>query len=270
MGWLAGLRPLASGWWVAEAFLITSGPGLDVLRSQFVAARRDGCSEGAAMALYRQFHLRAGSCTALLEWMRHVYQFPVESGGCQLGRRSRVTVAAVVGVYGLGFGVTVAAVCAFAPRQPDRTKARVGVALTWSFLAASSTARCRAGPAAHFTSRIAFKVTCSRDEMVIHRSIVDRYVNLTAGEVAAQPDVVILARALSPASATSSPSMSGRCRAIAEQFRSERYWWGLARGRRVPTAARAYYNSLFAPWRSAPPWSLPTYPMTSTGWCRSA
>ena len=267
MGWLAGFGYFGVGcWWVAEAFLVDPAQAWMAPFAASLLPAGIGLFWGAAMALHRRFApdglirvLFFAASFALLEWLRgHVLTgFPWNPAGASWAAGSAASqFAAVVGVYGLGF-ITVAAICAFAPLlSAGSRKARVGVALAGGAVLAAlvigGTVRL-AGAQVRDTDTLIRIVQAdvqqaSKWSPEAYRSIVDRYVNLTARAGAAQPDVVVWPEGALPASFNdvfAPASQDGA--AIARSVQpGQTLLMGLARGEAGPDGRGRYYNSLFA------------------------
>ena len=267
MGWLAGFGYFGVGcWWVAEAFLVNPDQAWMAPIAGSLLPAGIGLFWGAATALYRRFApgglvrvLFFPACFALLEWLRgHVLTgFPWNPAGASWAAGSAASqFAAVVGVYGLGF-VTVAAVCALEPLAVQgKRKARVGVALTGVVVLAAliigGTVRL-AGAEVRDTPTLIRIIQAdvqqeSKWSPETYRSIVDRYVNLTARVGAAQPDVIVWPEGALPASFNTvfdpaSPDGPAIARAVQP---GQTLLMGLARGETGPDGQARYYNSLFA------------------------
>jgi len=267
MGWLAGFGYFGVGcWWVAEAFLVDPAQAWMAPFAASLLPAGIGLFWGTATVLYRRFApdgllrvLFFAACFALLEWLRgHVLTgFPWNPAGASWAAGSAGSqFAAVVGVYGLGF-VTVAATCAFAPLfAPGSRKARAGVALTGivilSALVIGGTVRL-AGAQVRDTDTLIRIVQAdvqqeSKWSPETYRSIVDRYVNLTARAGAGLPDVIVWPEGALPASfndvfAPNSPDGSAIARAVQP---GQTLLMGLPRGEVGPDGRARYYNSLFA------------------------
>ncbi|MBU1347163.1 MAG: apolipoprotein N-acyltransferase [Alphaproteobacteria bacterium] len=267
MGWLAGFGYFGVGcWWVAEAFLVDPAQAWMAPFAASLLPAGIGLFWGGAAALYRRFApvgltrvLVFAALFGLFEWLRgHVLTgFPWNPAGAAWGAGSAVSqFAAVVGVYGLGI-VTVAAVSAFGVLLGEGTrKARAGVALTGALvliaLAVGGAVRlgdARVRPTDTLVRIVQADVQQeSKWTPEAYRSIVDRYVNLTARDGAAVPDIVVWPEGALPASFNDvfdPASADGAAIARAVQPR-QTLLAGLARGE-VGTDGRArYYNSLFA------------------------
>lgn len=267
MGWLAGFGYFGVGcWWVAEAFLVDPAQAWMAPFAASLLPAGIGLFWGAAMALYRRFApeglvrvLVFAASFALLEWLRgHVLTgFPWNPAGASWAAGSAGSqFASVVGVYGLGF-VTVAAVAAFAPLAGSGSrKARVGVAVAGVAvllaLVIGGTIRL-AGAQVRNTDTLIRIVQAdvqqeSKWSPEAYRSIVDRYVNLTARTGAARPDVIVWSEGALPASfndvfAPGSPDGPAIARAVQP---GQTLLMGLARGEAGPDGRPRYYNSLFA------------------------
>ncbi len=267
MGWLAGFGYFGVGcWWVAEAFLVNPDQAWMAPFAGSLLPAGIGLFWGAATALYRRFApagpvrvLVFAACFALLEWLRgHVLTgFPWNPAGAGWAAGSAGSqFASVVGVYGLGF-VTVAAVCAFTPLfGPGTRKARSGVAMAGiaalAALVIGGTLRLSGAEVRDTDTLIRIVQADVQQESKwspeTYRSIVDRYVDLTARAGAAQPDVIVWPEGALPASfndvfAPNSPDGP----AIADAVQpGQTLLMGLARGEAGADGRARYYNSLFA------------------------
>jgi len=267
MGWLAGFAYFfISCWWVAEAFLVNRDQAWMAPFAASLLPMGLGLFWGAACALYRRFAPKGvvrvlvfAALFSLFEWLRgHVLTgFPWNPAGAGWAAGSAPSqFAAVVGVYGLGL-VTVAAMAAFAPLVgPDPIRSRavsalgglvVLVALFVGGALVLSGARPTLTPTVVRIVQADVKQE-SKWSPEVYRSIVDRYVNLTARPGAVLPDVVVWPEGALPASANDVfASEDGT--AIARALKpGQTLLMGLARGEldpRAPDGAR-YYNSLFA------------------------
>ena len=267
MGWLAGFGYFGVGcWWVAEAFLVNPDQAWMAPIAGSLLPAGIGLFWGAAMALYRRLApagvvrvLVFAASFALLEWLRgHVLTgFPWNPAGASWAAGSAGSqFASVVGVYGLGF-VTVGAVAAFAVLLGDGTrKARLGVALGGVVVLAALVigGMVRLGGAELRNTDTLVRIVQPHIEQEskwspeTYRSIVDRYVNLTASPGAALPDVIVWPEGALPASfndvfAPNSPDGP----AIADAVQpGQTLLLGLARGEAGPDGRGRYFNSLFA------------------------
>ncbi len=267
MGWLAGFGYFGVGcWWVAEAFLVDPAQAWMAPFAASLLPAGIGLFWGAATALYRRFApdrvirvLVFAASFALLEWLRgHVLTgFPWNPAGASWAAGSAGSqFASVVGVYGLGF-VTVAAVSAFAPLlTPGSRKARGGLALAGAValvaLLLGGTVRLSGAGVSETDTLIRIVQADVKQESKwspeTYRSIVDRYVNLTARAGAAQPDVIVWPEGALPASFNDvfdPASTDGPAIANAVQP-GQTLLMGLARGEAGPDGRPRYYNSLFA------------------------
>ncbi|MES2861810.1 MAG: apolipoprotein N-acyltransferase [Pseudomonadota bacterium] len=267
MGWLAGFGYFGVGcWWVAEAFLVDPAQAWMAPFAASLLPAGIGLFWGGATALYRRFApqnvsrvLVFAGLFSLFEWLRgHVLTgFPWNPAGASWGAGSAGSqFAAIAGVYGLGF-VTVAAVSAFAVLAGDGPrKNRIGVASAGGIvllaLVIGGTVRL-AGAQVRETDTLIRIVQAdvqqeSKWTPEAYRSIVDRYVNLTARAGARTPDVVVWPEGALPASfndvfAPASPDGAAIARAVQP---GQTLLAGLARGEAGPDGVSRYYNSLFA------------------------
>jgi apolipoprotein N-acyltransferase len=267
MGWLAGFGYFGVGcWWVAEAFLVNPAQAWMAPFAASLLPAGIGLFWGAVTALYRRFAppglgriLVFAALFGLFEWLRgHILTgFPWNPAGASWAAGSAGSqFAAVVGVYGLGF-VTVAAVSAFGALLGDGTrKARAGVAVAGAVVLAALVvggAVRLSGAQVRDTDTLIRVVQAdvsqeSKWTPEAYRSIVDRYVNLTARAGAARPDVVIWPEGALPASfndvfAPGSPDGATIARAVQP---GQTLLAGLARGEAGVDGRVRYYNSLFA------------------------
>ncbi len=267
MGWLAGFAYFGLGcWWVAEAFLVDPAQAWMAPFAASLLPAGIGLFWGGATALYRRFAptglarvLVFAALFSLFEWLRgHVLTgFPWNPAGASWGAGSAGSqFAAVAGVYGLGF-VTVAAVCAFAPLASEgsrRTRFGFGAAGVVALVALVVGGSVRLGGAQVRDTDTLIRIVQadvqqeSKWTPEAYRSIVDRYVNLTAGAGAALPDVVVWPEGALPASfndvfAPGSPDGAAIARAVQP---GQTLLAGLARGEAGPDGQARYYNSLIA------------------------
>ena len=267
IGWLAGFGYFGVGcWWVAEAFLVNPDQAWMAPFAGSLLPAGIGLFWGAAMVLYRRFAsgglsrvLVFAAAFGLLEWLRgHVLTgFPWNPAGAGWAAGSAGSqFASVVGVYGLGF-VTVAAVSTLAVLAGSGTqKARIGVVLggmaVLAALVIGGTIRLANAEVLRTETLVRIVQADVRQESKwspeAYRSIVDRYVNLTAQRFLAQPDVVIWPEGALPASFNdvfSPGSPDGAAIAAAVQP-GQTLLVGLARGEAGPDGGARYYNSLFS------------------------
>ncbi len=267
MGWLAGFGYFGVGcWWVAEAFLVNPDQAWMAPFAASLLPAGIGLFWGGATALYRRFAppgllrvLVFAGLFSLFEWLRgHVLTgFPWNPAGASWGAGSAGSqFAAIAGVYGLGF-VTVAAVCAFGPlAAAGSRKSRIGLAVAGvvalAALVIGGTVRLAGAEARDTDTLVRIVQADVRQESKwtpeAYRSIVDRYVNLTAGAGARTPDVVVWPEGALPASfndvfAPASPDGAAIARAVQP---GQTLLAGLARGEVGPDGTARYYNSLFA------------------------
>jgi apolipoprotein N-acyltransferase len=267
MGWLAGFGYFGvSCWWVAEAFLVNPAQAWMAPFAASLLPAGIGLFWGGATAVYRRF-APAGlarvtvfaAVFALFEWLRgHVLTgFPWNPAGASWAAGSAGSqFAAVVGVYGLGF-ITVAAASAFGVLvSPGPRKARAGVAIaglaTLAALIVGGALRLAGAevqPSATLVRIVQADVQQeSKWTPEAYRSIVDRYVNLTARQGAALPDVVIWPEGALPASfndvfAPGAPDGDAIARALRP---GQTLLAGLARAEPGPDGKALYHNSLIA------------------------
>lgn len=266
-GWLAGFGYFAVGcWWVAEAFLVNPDQAWMAPFAGSLLPAGIGLFWGAATALHRRFSpgglsrvLVFAAFFALLEWLRgHVLTgFPWNPAGAGWAAGSAGSqFAAVAGVYGLGF-VTVAAVSALALLiGPEAHRMRFGGATTGVAvllaLIVGGTIRL-AGAELRRTDTLVRIVQAdvaqeSKWSPEAYRSIVDRYVALTAQPGAALPDVVVWPEGALPASfndvfspaSPDGPAIAGAVRP------GQTLLMGLARAEAGPDGRARYYNSLIS------------------------
>ena len=267
VGWLAGFGYFLVGcWWVAEAFLVNPAQAWMAPIAVSLLPAGVGLFWGCATALYRRFApqgltrvLVFAAMFALLEWLRgHVLTgFPWNPAGAGWRAGSAASqFASVVGVYGLGL-VTVAAAAAFGPLvTPGPLKGRLGVALagTAVFAALILGGSIRlAGIEVRETTTLIRIVQPDIDQESkwtpeAYRSIVDRYVNLTARSGEARPDLIVWPEGALPASfntvfAPGSPDGAAISRALQP---GQTLLAGFGRGERDEDGRTRYYNSLIA------------------------
>ncbi len=213
-GWLAGTAFfLISTWWVAEAFYVDAAEqGWMAPIAVALLASGLGLFWGAAGALYAWARpggaLRPivfAGCFALFEWLRgHILTgFPWDLAGETWPAGSAPSQAASwVGAYGLS-AITVAACAApglLWPGQAGRRRANlVGVGLAvatigllygWGALRLAHPAPDR--PGAPWVRIVQANVDqASKYDDALFRSILDRYLQLTAAPAARTPDIVI-------------------------------------------------------------------------------
>lgn len=267
MGWLAGFAYFFIGcWWVAEAFFVNPEQAWMAPFAASLLPAGLGLFWGAATALYRRF-APIGAVRVLLfaalfcafEWLRgHVLTgFPWNPAGATWRAGGGMSqFASVVGVYGLSL-VTVAATAAFAPlvgpgvRRERLTSAGLGV-LVLAGVGVFGAARL-AQADLQFTDTVVRLVQADVKQETkwspeAYRSIVDRYVRLTAQPGDRTPNVVVWPEGALPASAND-VFASGDAQAIAAAVQpGQTLLVGLARGEADPAAPEGmrYYNSLFA------------------------
>jgi len=267
MGWLAGFAYFFIGcWWVAEAFFVNPEQAWMAPFAASLLPAGLGLFWGAATALYRRF-APIGAVRVLLfaalfcafEWLRgHVLTgFPWNPAGATWRAGGGMSqFASVVGVYGLSL-VTVAATAAFAPligpgvRRERLISAGLGV-LALAGVGVFGAVRLTQSDL-RFTDTVVRLVQADVKQETkwspeAYRSIVDRYVRLTAQPGARTPNVIVWPEGSLPASAND-VFASGDAQAIAAAVRpGQTLLVGLARGEAdltAPEGAR-YYNSLFA------------------------
>lgn len=267
VGWLAGFGYFLVGcWWVAEAFLVNPAQAWMAPFAASLLPAGVGLFWGAATALYRRFApeglsrvLVFAALFALLEWLRgHVLTgFPWNPAGAGWRAGSAASqFAALAGVYGLGL-VTVAAAAAFGPLiRPGPRKGRIGVAIVGAAvlmaLVVGGAIRL-AGAQVTETGTLVRIVQPDVDQASkwtpeAYRSIVDRYVNLTARPGEALPDLVVWPEGALPASfnsvfAPGSPDGAAIARALRP---GQTLLAGFARGEGGQDGQARYYNSLIA------------------------
>ncbi|MDP3404748.1 MAG: apolipoprotein N-acyltransferase [Brevundimonas sp.] len=267
MGWLAGFGYFGVGcWWVAEAFLVNPAQAWMGPFAASLLPAGIGLFWGMAAAVYRRIAppglgrvVVFAALFALFEWLRgHVLTgFPWNPAGASWAAGSAGSqFAAVSGVYGLGF-VTVAAVAALgALGMPGPRKARAGIALAGATTLAAlliggglRLAEAEVRPTQTLVRIVQADVQQeSKWTPEAYRSIVDRYVNLTARQGAVLPDVVVWPEGALPASFNDvfAPGAADG-EAIARAVRpGQTLLAGLARAGPGPDGRPLYYNSLIA------------------------
>lgn len=268
MGWLAGFAYFGIGcWWVAEAFLVNPAQAWMAPFAASLLPMGLGLFWAAATGLYRRFTppdvsrvLVFAALFGLMEWLRgHVLTgFPWNPAGAGWKAGSAASqFAAVAGVYGLGV-VTVAAVSAFGPLAVAGE--RRGRILAAGLGAVALLALVVGGAVRLGQARLAFTDTTVRIVQAdidqdykwspdAYRSIVDRYVNLTAQPGAVRPDIVVWPEGALPATAADvfgdgSPDAAALARVLQP---GQSLIMGLSRGQTDATAEAGarYFNSLF-------------------------
>lgn len=267
MGWLAGFGYFAvSCWWVAEAFLVNPDQAWMAPIAGSLLPAGIGLFWGVAAAVYRRIApsglarvLVFAACFALLEWLRgHVLTgFPWNPAGASWAAGSAGSqFAAVVGVYGLGF-VTVAAVSTLALLAgPGSRRHRIGAvglgAVTLAALVVGGMVRLAGAEVRNTDTLVRIVQADIRQESKwspeAYRSIVDRYVALTAQPGEAVPDVVVWPEGALPASfndvfAPGAPDGAAIAGAVQP---GQTLLMGLARGEPGADGRSRYFNSLFA------------------------
>ncbi len=271
MGWLAGFAYFFVGcWWVAEAFFVNPEQAWMAPFAASLLPAGLGLFWGTATALYRRF-APIGSVRVLLfaalfcaaEWLRgHVLTgFPWNPAGATWKAGGGMSqFASVVGVYGLSL-ITVAATSAFAPLIGPGLKRSRLISAGLGALALISVGVFGAVRLAQsdlqFTDTVVRLVQADVKQETkwspeTYRSIVDRYVQLTAQPTdkpgGKTPNVIVWPEGSLPASAND-VFASEDARAIAAAVHpGQTLLVGLARGQIDPTApdGARYYNSLFA------------------------
>ena len=210
MGWLAGFAYFLVGcWWVAEAFLVNPAQAWMAPFAAALLPMGMGLFWGLALATYRNLEVQGvrrvlafAALFALVEWLRgHVLTgFPWNPAGASWQAGSAPSqVAALVGVYGLGF-LTVAGFAALGPlMMPGDRKARAGKAALGIvlILALHIWGGFRlTGAQVEMTPTVIRIVQADVDQQSkwtpdAYRSIVNRYVNLTGRPGARVPDVIV-------------------------------------------------------------------------------
>ena len=269
MGWLAGFAYFfISCWWVAEAFLVNPDQAWMAPFAASLLPIGLGLFWAGACALYRRIRpegltriLVFAAVFCLFEWLRgHVLTgFPWNPAGAGWkagGAGSQF--ASVVGVYGLSLVTVVGASALAAPFDGGSRKARIGVALAGLVLLAAlpigGWVRL-AGAEVRLTDVWVRLVQpdveqASKWSPEAYRSIVERYVNLTARPGAALPDVIIWPEGALPTTANAAfADGAWEGQAIAKALQpGQTLLLGLGRAQadpRAPDGAR-YFNSLFA------------------------
>ena len=269
MGWLAGFAYFFIGcWWVAEAFFVNPEQAWMAPFAASLLPAGLGLFWGAACAFYRRFApigvvrvLLFAALFCLFEWLRgHVLTgFPWNPAGASWRAGGAMSqFAAVAGVYGLSL-LTVAGVCAFAPLVgPGGWRGRLTAAAAGAAalaVAAVGGAVRLAGAEVVPTNTVVRLVQANVDQESkwtpeAYRSIVDRYLALTAQPGAVLPDIVVWPEGALPAAdyqvfAPDAPEAAGMAAALRP---GQTLLMGLARGQAdasAPDGAR-YFNSLFA------------------------
>ncbi len=268
MGWLAGFAYFLIGcWWVAEAFLVNPAQAWMAPFAASLLPMGLGLFWATATGLYRRFAptgaarvLVFAAAFGLLEWLRgHVLTgFPWNPAGAGWKAGSAASqFAAVAGVYGLGV-VTVAAVSALGPLAvAGERRARIVAA---ALGAVTLLALVVGGAARLAQAKVVFTDTTVRIVQAdigqdykwspdAYRSIVDRYINLTAQPTARRPDIVVWPEGALPATAADvfgdgSPDAAALARVLQP---GQSLIMGLSRGQADATAegGARYFNSLF-------------------------
>lgn len=267
MGWLAGFGYFGVGcWWVAEAFLIDPAQAWMAPFAASLLPAGIGLFWGGAAALYRRFAplgvsrvLAFAALFGLFEWLRgHVLTgFPWNPAGASWAAGSPGSqFASVVGVYGLSLG-TVAAVASFGLTLGNgRRKSRLGAAGAGVavLLALHVFGVARLNQAVVVPGDMLIRIVQadvkqeSKWTPEAYRSIVERYVNLTARPGNAQPDIVVWPEGALPSSFNDvfGPA-SGDGAAIARALQpGQTLLAGFARGEAGVDGEARYYNSLIA------------------------
>ena len=267
VGWLAGFGYFLVGcWWVAEAFLVNPAQAWMAPFAASLLPAGIGLFWGAATALHRRFApaglsrvLVFAALFVVMEWLRgHVLTgFPWNPAGAGWRAGSAASqFAAIAGVYGLSL-VTVAAAAAFGPLLgPGRRKGRIGVALAgagvFAALIVGGTVRLAGAEAQETATRVRIVQPDVDQESKwtpeAYRSIVDRYVNLTARPGEARPDLIVWPEGALPASfddvfAPGSPDGAAIARALQP---GQTLLAGFGRGERGDDGRVRYFNSLIA------------------------
>jgi len=269
MGWLAGFAYFFIGcWWVAEAFFVNPEQAWMAPFAASLLPAGLGLFWGAVCALYRRFApigvvrvLLFAALFCAFEWLRgHVLTgFPWNPAGASWRAGGAMSqFASVVGVYGLSF-LTVAGVSALGVLiGPGLWRGRwiaAGLGLG-ALVAVGVGGAVRLGGAdLRFTDTVVRIVQANVDQESkwtpeAYRSIVDRYLRLTAQPAARTPDVVVWPEGSLPAAdyqVFAPGAAEGEGIAAALQP-GQTLLMGLARGQADPTApdGARYYNSLFA------------------------
>jgi apolipoprotein N-acyltransferase len=267
VGWLSGFGYFLVGcWWVAEAFLVNPAQAWMAPFAASLLPAGVGLFWGVASALYRRFAsvgvtrvLVFATFFCLLEWLRgHVLTgFPWNPAGAGWAAGSAVSqFASVAGVYGLGL-VTVAAAASFAPLAAGRlSRAKAGVALagmlTLAALFLGGTVRLMGAEVQETRTRVRIVQPdidqASKWTPEAYRSIVDRYVALTAGPGTQRPDLIVWPEGALPASFNNvfSPGEPSGAAISAALQPGQTLLAGFSRGERDPEGGARYFNSLVA------------------------
>jgi len=269
LGWLAGFAYFfISSWWVAEAFLVNAEA--HAWMAPFAASLLPAGLAlfwGAALAVYRRFHLAGHALRPLLfavvfcgfEWLRGTILtgFPWNPAGAAWAAGSAASqFAAAAGVYGLSL-ITVAGACLIAPLfGPGRLKSRVGAAvlggcLIGAMVIGGAYRLSMAQPEASDTTVRIVQADVEQQakwDAANFEAIVQRYVNLTARPGAQVPDVIVWPEGALPVTANEafargSPVAAAMARALQP---GQTLLAGLSRAEPAPEGELRYFNSLFA------------------------
>jgi apolipoprotein N-acyltransferase len=271
-GWLAGAAFFAiSCWWVFNAFQVDAPEqGWMGVPAVLLLAAGVALFWGAACALYRRLApAHAGrvfvfaAVFGLFEWLRgHVLTgFPWNLPGESFRAGSSMSQgASLVGAYGLTT-LTVFMYAAFAPLfAPGERKRRAGLAALgllamgglWIFGAARLSGA--SGRTTDTLVRIVQPDVPQADKWTpaAFRTIVQRYINLTARPGARQPDIVVWPEGALPADITDLlASDSWVAPAIAQSLApGETLFMGAYRSQPGPHGSEKYFNSLVGVQRS--------------------
>jgi apolipoprotein N-acyltransferase len=210
-GWLAGIAFfLISTWWVAEAFYVDAKEqGWMAPIAVVLLAAGLGLFWGAAGALYALVRPVGGwrpvvfaGCFCLFEWLRgHVLTgFPWDLAGETWRAGSAPSQAAsIIGAYGLSW-ITVAAASAVAllwprPRRRDWIAIGLAAAMIAALYGYGWVRLSHAVPIASNATRVRIVQANvdqeSKYDEALFRSILDRYLSLTARPAAQVPNIVI-------------------------------------------------------------------------------
>lgn len=211
LGWLAGFAYFMIGcWWVAEAFLVNPDQAWMAPFAASLLPAGLALFWGAATAAYRRLGARQGvervflfvALFGLFEWLRgHILTgMPWNPAGATWAAGSAPSqIAAYIGVYGLGL-VTVLSVSVLALAfGPDRWKVKAGYLVFGGVLLAGlfvgGVARLSLAEPA-LTPTVVRVVQPDVDQQAKwepdqFEAVVRRYINLSASQTGAKPDIII-------------------------------------------------------------------------------